>query len=162
LPANVQGMVVIRSNISNIQNRYLGDDVEIKTDSEGCIVTGDIGFIDEEGFLFITGREKDLIIIGGINISPIEIENVLMELTEIEAAAVFGISERIFGEKIVAFVVPDHNVDLDMEKIYDHCQRRLTKIKVPKQIDIINSLPKTERGKLDKKIMNKIWLDMNG
>ena len=162
LPANVQGMVVIRSNISNIQNRYLGDDVEIKTDSEGRIVTGDIGFIDEEGFLFITGREKDLIIIGGINISPIEIENVLMELTEIAAAAVFGISERIFGEKIVAFVVPDHNVDLDMEKIYDHCQRRLTKIKVPKKIDIINSLPKTERGKLDKKIMNKIWLDMNG
>ena len=54
------------------------------------------------------------------------------------------------------------NVDLAMEKIYDHCQRRLTKIKVPKQIDIINSLPKTERGKLDKKIMNKIWLDMNG
>ena len=112
--------------------------------------------------MFITGREKDLIIIGGINISPIEIENVLMELTEIAAAAVFGISERIFGEKIVAFVVPDHNVDIDMEKIYDHCQRRLTKIKVPKKIDIINSLPKTERGKLDKKIMNKIWLDMNG
>jgi acyl-coenzyme A synthetase/AMP-(fatty) acid ligase len=157
LPANVQGMVVIGH--TDTQNSYFGDDAEIRTDSLGRIVTGDIGYIDEDGFLFLTGREKDLIIIGGINVSPIEIENVIMELTEIVEAAVIGIKEQIYGEEIIAFVVPVADAGLSSDEVLAHCRQKLARVKIPRSIEFVNSLPKTERGKLDRKGLKKTWSD---
>ena len=157
LPANVQGMVVIGH--TETQNRYFVDDAKIRTDTLGRIVTGDIGYIDEDGFLFLTGREKDLIIIGGINVSPIEIENVIMELTEIVEAAVIGIKEQIYGEEIIAFVVPVADAGLSSDEVLAHCRQKLARVKIPRSIEFIDILPKTERGKLDKKGLKKIWTD---
>jgi acyl-coenzyme A synthetase/AMP-(fatty) acid ligase len=159
-PENIQGNIAINPS-KNKEYLYLGEDGEIKTDGVGSLITGDIGYIDDDGFLFVTGREKDLIITGGVNVSPLEIENVLMELDSIVEAAAIGIKDQIYGEQVVAFVVLLDGVDEKREKILDHCQQKLAKMKIPRLIEFLDKLPKTTRGKLDRNKLKNIYSNLN-
>jgi acyl-coenzyme A synthetase/AMP-(fatty) acid ligase len=139
--------------------RYLADDGTIKINERGRMKTGDLGFLDAEGYLHLTGRAKDVIIRGGVNISPGEIDAVLMQRPEVVEAATVGVPDKVYGEEVVAFVVLRANASLGPDDILRHCAIALPAFKAPKRVVLSESLPKTERGKLDRKALVELWND---
>jgi long-chain acyl-CoA synthetase len=137
--------------------RYLADDGTIKIHSRGRLRTGDVGFLDTDGYLHITGREKDLIIRGGINISPHEIDSILMQRLEVIEVATVGIPDRTYGEEVVSFVVARPGANIDVDDLLRYCGTFLPAYKAPKQIVLSNHLPKTARGKLDRRALAQQW-----
>ena len=156
LPANDIGYVELGPS-AETEFKYLGADGEQQVAAKGRINTGDMGYIDKDGYLFISGRRKDLIIRGGINISPLEIENVILTLPGIVEAATFGIEDKIYGEAIVAAVVLQDQSTLSPEDVINHCQQNLSTVKIPERVDIVEQLPKTDRGKLDRRSLKELW-----
>ena len=141
--------------------RYLGDDGTIKVHSRERLRTGDIGFLDADGYLHVTGREKDLIIRGGVNISPLEIDSILMQRPEVIEAATVGVPDRTYGEEVVSFVVARPGTKIDVNDLLRYCCTVLPAFKAPKQIVLSNHLPKTARGKLDRKALAEKWTNNN-
>ena len=137
--------------------RYLGDDGSAAASSHGRIRTGDLGFLDREGFLHLTGREKELIIRGGVNISPVEIDGLLMQRTDIIEAATVGVPDAVYGEEVVSYVVARPGAAVDPGELLRYCGTVLPSFKAPKRIVLSTSLPKTERGKLDRKALVALW-----
>jgi long-chain acyl-CoA synthetase len=133
--------------------RYLGEDGAVRTHARGRIRTGDIGCLDGDGFLTLTGREKELIIRGGAKISPVEIDACLMQCAEVIEAATIGVPDAIYGEEVVSYVVGRPGATLDTEALLRHCAANLPGFKAPRQIVLARALPKTERGKLDRKAL---------
>ncbi|MYZ47108.1 class I adenylate-forming enzyme family protein [Propylenella binzhouense] len=109
--------------------------------------TGDLAVRDDEGFITVTGRTKDLIIRGGMNISPVEIDNVLMSSDLVFEGAAVGVPDPIYGEEVVCVVVPKRP-DVTPEQILEFCKSRLPHAKVPKRVYMAESLPKSDRGKV--------------
>jgi acyl-coenzyme A synthetase/AMP-(fatty) acid ligase len=136
---------------------YLADDGAIRVNERGRMQTGDLGFLDDEGYLHLTGRVKDLIIRGGVNISPVEIDGVLMQRPEVVEAATVGVPDRVYGEEVVAYVVLRPGAAVGADDILRHCHAALPAFKAPKQIVLSQGLPKTERGKLDRKALVELW-----
>jgi acyl-coenzyme A synthetase/AMP-(fatty) acid ligase len=137
--------------------RYLADDGTIKVHSRGRLRTGDVGFLDADGYLHITGREKDLIIRGGINISPLEIDSILLQRPEIIEVATVGVPDHTYGEEVVSFVVARPGITIDLDDLLRYCGTVLPASKAPKQIVLSNHLPKTARGKLDRRALAEQW-----
>jgi long-chain acyl-CoA synthetase len=137
--------------------RYLDEDGAIRVHARGRIRTGDIGRLDADGFLMLTGREKELIIRGGAKISPVEIDTCLMQCADVIEAATIGVPDPIYGEEVVSYVVARPGAALDTEAVLRECAAALPAFKAPKQIVLATSLPKTERGKLDRKALVERW-----
>ena len=125
--------------------------------SRGRIRTGDIGALDADGFLTLTGREKELIIRGGVNISPVEIDSCLMQCAEVIEAATVGVPDAVYGEEVVSYVVARPGAKLDTDELLRYCGTVLPAFKAPKRIVVSASLPKTERGKLDRRALAERW-----
>jgi acyl-CoA synthetase (AMP-forming)/AMP-acid ligase II len=138
--------------------RYLAEDGEIRVHARGRIRTGDIGCLDAEGFLTLTGREKELIIRGGAKISPLEIDACLMQCADVIEAATVGVPDAVYGEEVVSYVVCRFGTTLDTATLLRHCAAALPAFKAPKRIVLASALPKTERGKLDRKALVERWL----
>jgi acyl-coenzyme A synthetase/AMP-(fatty) acid ligase len=115
--------------------------------------TGDLGRIDDDGHLVIVGRKKDLIIRGGINIAPLEIDAVLHEIPGVAEAAAAGVPDPIYGEEVVGFVTLSPGATLSGEEIITHCRTRLPPFKTPKSILVLDEIPKNSRGKVDRKAL---------
>ncbi len=115
--------------------------------------TGDIGIIDTDNYLFITGRSKDLIIKGGVNFSPRAIEEVLLECPDINDVAVVGAKHVFWGEEIVAFIIP--NNEANSSKIKAFCDNRLAKDAVPSKFIFVKEFPRTTTGKIQKAKLRK-------
>jgi acyl-CoA synthetase (AMP-forming)/AMP-acid ligase II len=137
--------------------RCLGDDGAVRVASRGRMRTGDMGFLDVDGYLHLTGREKDLIIRGGVNISPVEIDGVLMQRAEIAEAATVGVPDTVWGEEVVSYVVLRPGEAFVPDDLLRHCAAQLPAFKTPKQILLREGLPKSERGKLDRKALVAEW-----
>jgi acyl-coenzyme A synthetase/AMP-(fatty) acid ligase len=137
--------------------RYLGEDGEIKVHCRGRIRTGDLGCLDADGFLTLTGREKELIIRGGAKISPVEIDSCLMQRPDVIEAATIGVPDAVYGEEVVSYVVARPGADVDADELLRYCGAVLPAFKAPKQIVLSDTLPKTERGKLDRKALVQQW-----
>lgn len=130
---------------------YLLDDGTIDPVRPNRIKTGDLAFMDDDGFVHITGRTKDLIIRGGINIAPLEIDGVLLRHPGILDAAALGVPDPILGEEVVCYVVPKDGGTEDAlteAAVREHCERHLPPAKVPKRIFLVAELPKSDRGKV--------------
>src|SRR5581483_3267310 len=97
----------------------------------GLFRTGDLGFVDALGYYHLTGRAKDIIIRGGANISPVEVENVIARHPAVQSVAVIGVPDRKYGEVPVAFVIPRNGVALTAEVLAVHCNAQLAEYKVP-------------------------------
>lgn len=115
---------------------------------DGWLYTGDLARRDESGYFYIVDRKKDLVIVGGYNVYPREVEEVLFEHKDIVEAAVIGVPDLDFGEAVHAFVVLKEGVEEDREALIDYCARKLAKYKVPKQIEFLEELPKNTTGKI--------------
>jgi long-chain acyl-CoA synthetase len=156
LPAGEIGQVELGA-FADVDYRYLADGGEVKVNSRGRIRTGDLGCLDVDGFLRLTGREKELIIRGGVNISPVEIDSILMQRPEVVEAATVGVPDKVYGEEVVAYVVLRTGSGLGADDILRHCNAALPAFKAPKKIVLSDALPKTERGKLDRKALVEMW-----
>lgn len=143
---------------ADIDYRSIAPDGSVRIDAHGRFRTGDLGFIDEAGFLHITGRKKELIIRGGVNISPLEIDAVLSQRPEVMEVATVGIPDRIYGEEVLSFVAIQPGTIVDPGDLIRHCAALLPASKVPKQIVVQHELPKTARGKLDRRALVDAWL----
>jgi O-succinylbenzoic acid--CoA ligase len=115
---------------------------------DGWLHTGDLGHIDEEGFLYVTGRQSEMIVTGGENVMPAEVEAVLLSHPAVGDAAVVGRPDPEWQEAVCALVVLTEDFDVTQDELRAHCQGSLAAHKVPKQIDFVGSLPRTASGKL--------------
>lgn len=140
---NIPGEIAVYG--PNVSQGYLNKG---KISIDGWFYTGDIGYIDSEGFLFVLDRRTDLIISGGENIYPAEIEGVLTAINGIIDAGVVGEKNEEWGEVPIAFVVKEHNVVLTEETILNICKQKLAKYKVPKKVYFISEIPRNASKKI--------------
>jgi len=122
----------------------------------GWLHTGDVGYVDEDGYYWITDRIKDLIIKGGENISPRTIEEVLYSHPKVSEAAVVGMKDDVYGENIKAFLVLHPGEESTAEEIIDYCRTKLANFFLPKEVVFLKSFPKTLVGKILKKELRKM------
>ena len=122
---------------------------------DGFFITGDVGKFDAEGYLWIVGRSKDLIISGGYNVYPKEIESVLDDMDGVAESAVIGVPHADFGEAVVAVVVAKPGVQLDAPAMIATLKQRMANFKVPKRIEFVADLPRNAMGKVQKKILRE-------
>lgn len=147
LPVGAVGEVWV--NGPNVMLGYWRNEAataEVKRD--GWLKTGDLGCLDDEGFLYLVGRRSDMIKSGAHRIYPQDIEEVIMELPQVQEAAVVGVDDELLGQAIRAFVVPAGNEPLTPLQVQAHCRARLANYKVPKGVEIVTSLPRTASGKV--------------
>jgi long-chain acyl-CoA synthetase len=161
LPPGETGQIEIGGDAAH-GYRYLADDGSVKVNGRGRIRTGDLGCLDATGFLSVTGREKDLIIRGGVNISPVEIDSFLMQHPELIEVATVGVPDAIYGEEVVSYVVVRPGATVDAGELLRYCSDGLPALKAPKQIVLSRSLPKTERGKLNRRALTQRWTESKG
>ena len=137
---------------AGIMRCYWNDEEKTKAtiDQDGWLHSGDLGVMDEDGFVAIVGRIKDMIIRGGENIYPREIEEVLYTYPGIQDAAIFGISDEKYGEEVCAWIQPKDDAVLDENAIRDFLKDKLAYFKVPKHIRFVEEYPMTVTGKLQK------------
>jgi acyl-CoA synthetase (AMP-forming)/AMP-acid ligase II len=113
--------------------------------------------MDEDGFVRVSGRTKDLIIRGGVNIAPQEIDAVLLAHPAVADAAAVGVPDETYGEEVICYVVPQPGGDLSAQAVAEHCRARLPVPKRPKQIFIVADLPKSDRGKVLRDKLKEDW-----
>ncbi|MEU1999837.1 class I adenylate-forming enzyme family protein [Rhodococcus sp. NPDC019627] len=149
LPPRTVGEIVIRG--ANVMHGYLRRPEEThRTVVDGWLHTGDVGRLDEDGYLTLVDRIKDMIIRGGENIYPKEIENALATHDSVLEAAVVGAPHEVYGEVPVAYVVPYPDSPVTDGQLTDHLRERLTKVKLPVAIHVVDALPRNPVGKIDK------------
>ncbi|MDM5271513.1 fatty acid--CoA ligase [Sulfurovum sp. zt1-1] len=153
LPRGSIGDIIVKGD--NVMQGYLNHpDITEETIINGWLLTGDMGYIDDEGYLFIVDRKKDLIISKGINIYPREIEDVIDGFEGISASAVIGVADEKSGEIPVAYIELDEGVEkIDDTALKGYLREHLANFKVPKHIYIIKELPKNATGKVLKRVL---------
>ncbi|MFB9687932.1 acyl-CoA synthetase [Amycolatopsis plumensis] len=115
---------------------------------DGLLSSGDVGHFDEDGLLFIDGRDDEMIVSGGENVFPIEVENLLVEREDVIEAAVVGVEDPEFGQRLKAFVVKADGADLDADEIRDYVKANLARYKVPRDVEFLDELPRNATGKV--------------
>lgn len=120
-------------------------------DAEGWWSTGDVGFLDASGDLFLVDRVKELVIVSGFNVYPVEVEEVVAEVPGVTEVAVIGVADEVTGEAVVAYVVAPGEVPADVEgAVRAHCAERLARFKQPSRVEVVDQLPLTGTGKVQK------------
>ncbi|MDD4951431.1 MAG: AMP-binding protein [Desulfovibrionaceae bacterium] len=145
-----QGEVVCRGY--NVMKGYynLPGSTARAVDPDGWLHTGDLGVLDQDGYLSITGRLKDMIIRGGENVYPREIEEYLYAMEGVSDVQVVGVPSRRYGEEVGAFVIPKAGADLEPEDVRDFCRGRISWHKIPRYVAFVDSYPMTASGKIQK------------
>ncbi len=129
---------------------------------EGLITLGDIGYRDQDGFLFLCDRKRDMVIIGGANVYPAEIESVLTAMPGVKDCAVFGIPDAEYGESLLALVEPQLDVALDSAEVLAYLRERLSGFKVPRRVEIRSGLPREDSGKILKRLLRAPYWEAAG
>jgi acyl-CoA synthetase (AMP-forming)/AMP-acid ligase II len=136
---------------ASIMLGYWGDpELSAQTVRDGWLHTGDLGHVDDDGYLFIDGRAVDMIKVGAFRVSPQEVEEVLAGCADVQEVAVTGVPDPMLGQAIKAVVVARAGVELDAQTLKAHCRTRLANYKVPKIVEFANALPRTSSGKVQR------------
>jgi acyl-coenzyme A synthetase/AMP-(fatty) acid ligase len=154
-PPDVEGEITVGGPQMAIG--YLLDDGSIEPVLGKRIKTGDLGIKDQEGFVRVTGRTKDLIIRGGVNIAPLEIDEILLKLGGVAEAAAVGVPDKIYGEEVICYVVAKDKA-LTADAVLEHSRKFLPPAKTPKQVLIVADLPRSDRGKVLRDKLREDWL----
>jgi len=150
------GGEVLTSSNHNLDGYWEQPDETARVQAGNTFHTGDGGYLDEDGYLVISDRKKDVIISGGENVSSIEVEDTLMSHARVKEVAVIGIPDDKWGEMVTALVVPDGEVSA--EDLIAHCRHNLAGYKCPKRVEFVDALPRTATGKLQKfKLRQPFW-----
>ncbi len=150
-----EGEVVVRGKSMGLG--YLHPDGTISKFPEDGFHTGDLGRIDEEGHIFITGRIKYQVARGGVKISPAEITDWIMEHPAVQVAETIGVPDKVYGEDVVSFIIPKEGSRLTKEELVVHCKKKLPDFKMPKAIYFLKEFPTGATGKISKQGLLKIW-----
>jgi len=117
----------------------------------GWLLTGDLGYMDEDGYLYIVDRKKDMIIVGGLNVYPREVEDLIRDLPEVSDCAVVGVPSALRGERVKVFIELQQGLTGDPQRIIDHCTGRLAPYKIPRSVEFVQELPRSATGKVLKR-----------
>jgi long-chain acyl-CoA synthetase len=151
LPPGESGEVYMRLEVLS-DFTYEGDELKRRAvERDGLLSCGDIGYLDEDGFLYINDRRSDMVISGGVNVYPAEIEACLLSLGGVRDCAVFGIPDAEFGEVLAAHVEPHDGAGLTVEEVREHVRTRLAGYKTPRVVEFSDSLPREDSGKIFKR-----------
>ena len=141
------GEVITRSDL--VMNGYWNQpDKTEEAFKDGWLHTGDIGYMDEDGYLYLVDRKHDKIITGGLNVFPREVEEVLLTHPLIVDAAVVGVAEDVWGEAVRAFVVMQEGAKLSDTDVVQHCKQNLASYKKPKYVSFVDDIPRNPSGKI--------------
>ncbi|MDZ4253335.1 MAG: AMP-binding protein [Sulfuritalea sp.] len=158
LPSGEIGSIYVKQPAYSDFSYHGNDAARRAIERAGLISVGDMGYVDDEGFLFVCDRAADMVISGGVNIYPAEIEHVLITLPGVADCAVVGIPDAEFGEALAAQVVAEAGATLDAESMRRALAERIAGYKVPRRIDIVAALPRDDNGKVQKrKIRDAYW-----
>ncbi|MGI6019858.1 MAG: class I adenylate-forming enzyme family protein [Lachnospiraceae bacterium] len=156
MPEGEAGEICVRGYMV-MDGYYKNPDETAKIiDPEGWVHTGDLGFVREDGNLVLKGRIKDLIIRGGENISPMEVESCIKRHDAIDNVAVVGAPDPEFGEKVCAYIVLKEGMKVSSDELKKWCRGKIATIKIPQVIEIIDEFPALPSGKVDKKTLKKM------
>ena len=162
---------VPQGEVGEIYSRYLGNpdftyqnkpEKRAEIDRDGFVTSGDVGYIDKEGYVFLCDRKRDMVISGGVNIYPAEIEAALHAVPGVYDCAVFGIPDDEFGESLMAVVEPQAGAVLDPATIRTQLKASLADFKVPKRIEIQHDLPREDSGKIFKRRLRDPYWERAG
>lgn len=152
VPPDTVGEVVTRSPQNLVGYWHRPDDTAAVLDADGWFHTGDAGRLDADGYLYLTDRLKDVVVSGGENVYPAEVENVLMDHPQVAEVAVFGVPDERYGEGVRAEVVlAGGHADLDVDDLLASARQRLAGFKVPRSVGVVAALPRTPSGKVLKR-----------
>ncbi len=160
LPRGEIGMIEVKG--PNVFKGYwqMPEKTAAEFREDGFFITGDLGKIDERGYVFIVGRDKDLVITGGFNVYPIEVETEIDAMPGVIESAVVGLPHADFGEGVTAVVVAKKDAGLDEKKVIEALENRLAKFKLPKRVLFVNELPRNAMGKVQKAELRKTYGDL--
>src|SRR5436190_10123935 len=156
VPAGELGEIVLRGE--NILKGYFKNpEATAAAFRNGWFHTNDIGYRDQDGFFYLVDRKSDMIIRGGENIYPREIDEVLYQHPAVAAAATIGVPDPLYGEEVAAFIVLKDGMKASEEELIEHCKTELADYKCPKSIRIVAEIPKGPTGKLLKRELARIY-----
>ncbi len=156
LPPGATGEIVIRGP-SVTPGYYDRPAATAETIRDGWLHTGDLGYLDAEGYLYVVDRRDDLIISGGENVYPAEVEAVLLAHPAVAEAGVFGVPDARWGRTVAAAVVLRPGIAAEPESMVDYCAERLARYKVPRRIHVVTELPRNAAGKLLRRALRDTW-----
>ena len=165
----MSGNVLGSNEIGNLQvrgpNVFIGywkmpDKTAEDFTDDGFFNTGDKGLIDGDGYVSIVGRAKDLVITGGLNVYPKEIELFIDDIEGVKESAVIGVPHPDFGEGVVAVVVPEAGSCLDESDVISACKKNLANFKVPKRVVLVKELPRNSMAKVQKNLLRESYREL--
>ncbi|MEA2366367.1 MAG: hypothetical protein QOI32_1879 [Thermoleophilaceae bacterium] len=158
LPVGEVGEIAVRGDTVMAGYWQKPEETAEMIDAEGWAATGDLGRIDEDGFLYIVDRKRDMIVTGGYNVYPTEVENAIAALPAVQEVAVIGVPDERWGEAVKAVVVRRDGSELDVDAVVAACRERLASYKKPSSVDFVDELPKTGSGKImRRKLRDRYW-----
>lgn len=159
LPRGETGMLEVRGPNVFVGYWRMPEKTREELREDGFFITGDLGFVDDRGYVHIVGRDKDLVISGGYNVYPKEVEQVIDEMDEVAESAVIGLPHPDLGEGVTAVVVPESSAQLQEDTVLAALRDRLARYKQPKRVFFVDSLPRNAMGKVQKNELRERFKD---
>jgi len=154
VPLGEAGELLVRGR--NVMKGYWKDPQRTaETIRDGWLLTGDVATMDEDGFMRIVDRKKDMIIVGGMNVYPREVEDVIYRIDQVAETAVIGVPNRLRGEDVKAFIACKEDGRLGAEAVIEHCKQYLANYKVPRSVEFLPELPRSAIGKILKRVLRE-------
>jgi long-chain acyl-CoA synthetase len=160
LPPGEVGEVYVRQNALPDFTYHRNAAARAEVGRDGLATVGDVGYLDEDGYLFLCDRKRDMVISGGVNIYPAEIEAALIGMREVRDCAVFGIPDDEYGEQLCAYIELEAGQTLAAADVRDFLRARFANYKVPKVVRFVEALPREDSGKIFKRrLRDPYWRD---
>ncbi len=156
--AHVAGEICVRSGVTGHVVYHRAEEKTAEMRRGDFVATGDVGYLNENGYLYISDRKSDMVISGGVNIYPAEIEQVLITMPGVRDCAVIGAPDAEFGEQLVAFVQPSEEGALSAEAVRQYLKSHLASYKVPRIVEFAKDLPREDSGKIKKRLLRAAYV----
>ncbi|MGD9865561.1 MAG: AMP-binding protein, partial [Pseudodonghicola sp.] len=156
LPRGARGEIVVRGNLV-MQGYYKNPEATAEASQFGWHHTGDVGYLDADGYLYIVDRKKDMIISGGFNVYPSEVEQVIWAHPAVQDCAVIGVPDEKWGEAVTAVIELKPGAEVDPDEIIRLCKQTLGSVKAPKSVTVWDELPRSAVGKVRKKDIRDVF-----